>query len=661
VSLSPPDRETEPDPSYLDGWSVIYNMIRQGMSWSGWEPNSLFLNTGGGRFADASAVLGLDFTDDGRAIAVVDWDQDGALDLWVTSRSSPRLRFLHNRLAGGRHFVALRLRGVECNRDAVGARVDLYLAGSGRRLVRTVFAGDGFLGQSSKWLHFGLGDESEIERVVVTWPGGVEEEIAGIAADGRFELVQGSGRARPCELPARAVALEAGANEPVPPPAGGRAVLSTRLPLPRITYRDEGGAAAEVRTDGAGATFVTLWASWCAPCRSELEALVGRASDLEARGVELLALSVDEGPARAEARAILERLGWRGGSGFAGRALFDLPLSVEEIVLEPQRPLVVPMSVLIDGRHRLVAIYRGPVDPDTLLHDAAAADASPLEVRASAQPFPGRWLSGPRRIEILGVVNRLRERGYEDLAGEYLERLRVSADASGPEAAEAAAELANSYLVLADDLAQGGRKADALTWYERATELAPERPEGQRGLGVALLDLGRTDEALAHIERAVALDPSDGASHYALGVIYGRLANLDQAARHFELAIAADPDNHRAHYNLGAIRGKQGRVDEALACTRRALEIEPDYWQARRTLASMLHSAGDLPAAIEEYRRALALRPDDERSVYGLGIAHATRGELAQAREQYERLKSMRSNYAQQLFAALRRLERRDR
>ena len=661
MSLSPPDQETEPDPSYLDGWAVVYHMIRQGLSWSAWEPNSLFLNTGGGRFADASAAVGLDHTDDGRAIAVVDWDRDGALDLWVTNRSSPRLRFLHNRLAGGKHFVALLLRGVECNRDAVGARVDLVVSGSGRRLVRTVFAGSGFLGQSSKWLHFGLGDESAIESVVVTWPGGVEEEIVGVAPDGHFTVAQGGGRAQPWEVPAGPALLEAGANEPVEPPAGGRAVLSTRLPLPRITYSGEGGAPGEVRAERGGAALVTLWASWCASCSSELAAFVGRASELEAQGIELFALSVDEGPARAQARAMLERLGWRARSGFAERQLLDLLLSVEEIVLELQRPLVVPMSILIDERHRLVAIYRGPVDPATVLRDAAAPDSTAPEVRAAAQLFPGRWVSEPPPVEILGVVNRLRERGYHDLAGEYLERMRVSAQASGSEAAEAAAELANSYLVFADDLAQSGRQADALTWYQRALELAPQRPEGHRGLGVALLGLGRPDEALAHLERAVELAPSDGASHYALGVLQGRLSNLEEAARHFELAIEADPANHRAHYNLGAIRGKQGREDDALASTRRALEVEPDYWQARRTLAAQLHSAGDLPAAIEEYRRALALEPDDDRSVYGLGLALAASGELTQAREQYERLKSMRSNYAQQLFAALRQLEHRDR
>ena len=45
-----------------------------GASWSGRERNCCFVNTTDGRFADASAVSGLDFADDGRSLVVTDWD-----------------------------------------------------------------------------------------------------------------------------------------------------------------------------------------------------------------------------------------------------------------------------------------------------------------------------------------------------------------------------------------------------------------------------------------------------------------------------------------------------------------------------------------------------------------------------------------------------------
>ena len=139
-------------------------MIFQGRSFSGRERNCCFLNTlanpaARGRFANISATSGLDFADDGRAVAVVDWDHDGDLDLWISNRNAPRLRLLRNDAQSGNHFLAVRLvgNGETTSRDAIGARLELTLDGADTRLIKTLRAGEGFLAQSSKWIHFGLG------------------------------------------------------------------------------------------------------------------------------------------------------------------------------------------------------------------------------------------------------------------------------------------------------------------------------------------------------------------------------------------------------------------------------------------------------------------------------------------------------------------------
>ena len=81
---------------YTRGWSAVSSMIREGGSWSGHERNCCFLNTGDGRFSDVSALSGFDFDQDGRATALVDWDLDGRLDVWMTNRNAPRVRVLRN-------------------------------------------------------------------------------------------------------------------------------------------------------------------------------------------------------------------------------------------------------------------------------------------------------------------------------------------------------------------------------------------------------------------------------------------------------------------------------------------------------------------------------------------------------------------------------------
>jgi len=175
---------------YRQGWRALNRLLHEDRSFSGRERHCAFLNLGGPEagFATASAVTGFDFPEDGRGLATVDWDFDGDLDVWLTNRTAPRVRFLKNSVEA-RPFVAFKLRGdgLRTNRDAIGARLELHLRGAGAAPVRlrTLRGGEGFLSQSSNWIHFGLGDASGIEKLVVRWPGGEAEEVRGLEA-GRF-------------------------------------------------------------------------------------------------------------------------------------------------------------------------------------------------------------------------------------------------------------------------------------------------------------------------------------------------------------------------------------------------------------------------------------------------------------------------------------------
>ena len=158
MSHSPDEQSTSDQMRLYDvGWSATTKLIRQGKSFSGGERNCAFLNLGDGRrFATVSGASGLDWIDDGRGLALCDWDYDGRVDFWLTNRTGPRLRFLHNRFNNANGFVALRLRGVDANRDGIGAVVRVKLAGRERVLRRSLAAGSGYLSQSSKWLHLSL-------------------------------------------------------------------------------------------------------------------------------------------------------------------------------------------------------------------------------------------------------------------------------------------------------------------------------------------------------------------------------------------------------------------------------------------------------------------------------------------------------------------------
>ena len=130
-----------------------------------------------------------------RGLAVADYDRDGDLDLLIARLDAPPL-LLANEMQSG-HWIALKLRGETLSSgDGSTAIVEV----GGARLRRTV-GGVSYLSQSSRVLHFGLGDVDRIDGVTVRWLGGGEQSFGPLPIDGFWELTQGVPEAR--RLPAR--------------------------------------------------------------------------------------------------------------------------------------------------------------------------------------------------------------------------------------------------------------------------------------------------------------------------------------------------------------------------------------------------------------------------------------------------------------------------
>ena len=162
-----------------------------GKSLSGYQKNRLFHNQGGQLFKEEAARHGLDSTRDGRGIAVADFDRDGRLDLFVANANAlPHL--FRNGMPPGPHWVSFQLEGRKSNRDAVGAR--LTLSAGGRTQVRFVDGGNGFAAQSSRRVHFGLGNAAAAERLEVRWPGGLRQTFSAIAAGRAYRIVEGEAK-----------------------------------------------------------------------------------------------------------------------------------------------------------------------------------------------------------------------------------------------------------------------------------------------------------------------------------------------------------------------------------------------------------------------------------------------------------------------------------
>jgi hypothetical protein len=122
-----------------------------------------------------------------RGIALVDLDNDGALDAVVTHQFAPPS--IYRSEAAPRAWVGLALEGngTTCNRDAVGTRV--LLRGPPDQM-REVAAANGFAAQGDRRLHFGLGGRDGPVQIEIRWCGAAEAQRLTLAAERYHRVVQ---------------------------------------------------------------------------------------------------------------------------------------------------------------------------------------------------------------------------------------------------------------------------------------------------------------------------------------------------------------------------------------------------------------------------------------------------------------------------------------
>jgi tetratricopeptide (TPR) repeat protein len=495
---------------YSAAWQAIMELVRKGSSWSGYERNCCFLNSGG-PFADASYLSGLNFPDDGRGVAVTDWDQDGDLDLWFRNRTAPRLRLMLNQTShdNSRRSVAFRLVGKSCNRDAIGAVLELEVENQEHRFVRSVRAGEMFLSQSSKWVHFGLPDQASIEKVTVLWPGGERSSYSGIEPGQRYQLQQGTANAT--LVPARradALALKAAPlATQVTSTAAAAIVLPAPVPIPIDTYIDP--TSKEIAfVPNSKARLLTLWSAGCPHCKQELTQLATFAKS-PSNSLEMLALCVDENTseARDAAKALISQTGFSGSWGMIGADALEQLQAIQGALFDKTPDFAVPLSLLMRPGNEIVALYRGVIPEAVLSHDLKhVVPASDATLRNLAPPFPGRWFTQPAAPAFVpNLIARRIQARYPEQAMFWL---HAAADRStGTQRQEIVAELARKHYSLARKFVDKRMAPEAVYHFTQSLEAAPNAAETHNDFGTLLAQLGRMKDAEQHFAEAVRIKP----------------------------------------------------------------------------------------------------------------------------------------------------------
>ncbi|MEJ5341007.1 MAG: CRTAC1 family protein [Thermogutta sp.] len=152
--------------------------------------NILLLNRGNGTFEDVSRRCGdgLDPVYSSRGAVFGDLDNDGDIDIVVlNSREKPTI--IRNDQRSGNHWVQITLRGVQSNRDGVGAKIKIVAGGLTQ--VDEVHSGRGYQSYWGPRLHFGLGRAAVIDRIEIHWPSGKTQVFEHLPVDRFITFTEG--------------------------------------------------------------------------------------------------------------------------------------------------------------------------------------------------------------------------------------------------------------------------------------------------------------------------------------------------------------------------------------------------------------------------------------------------------------------------------------
>jgi hypothetical protein len=144
--------------------------------------NAVWINQGGGRFADGSPEAGAAFARKAvhRGAAFGDLDNDGRLDVVVTALDAP-VELWRNVSPARHHWLLVKAVGTKSNRDGVGAKVKVVTESAVQH--GHVSTAVGYGGGSDRRLHFGLGAAATVKELTVTWPSGATQTLKNVKAD----------------------------------------------------------------------------------------------------------------------------------------------------------------------------------------------------------------------------------------------------------------------------------------------------------------------------------------------------------------------------------------------------------------------------------------------------------------------------------------------
>jgi tetratricopeptide (TPR) repeat protein len=529
------------------------------------QPPQLFRNRRNGTFepVELAAHSGLNLHLIGRGAAYADYDNDGDLDLLLTTNQGPAY-LLRNDTPRSGHFLRVVTQGIQSNRDGIGARLRLYT--ERQQLTGMVRTGGSYLSQSEMPLTFGLAPGERIDRLAVLWPSGQVDVFRHLQPDTTFMAREG---AAPEQAPVAQQPASATRPDEI------LQLKSTAVAHYQAGHLPEAVHAFQQVLQRQPADYMT---------QQYLIELYWRQGAQDKARTLLSAMS----QTLPEANFLMQF-----AFHLESRQLYDLADQVyhEAIHLDPQAP---------EAYYRLGknALRAGRYDSAiTHFQQALQRHAGLVEAHQG-----------------LGLAYAEQGKTSEAEA-QFDQVLRLA-----PDHVEAHTHLGRIY-------ARTGRLDEARTAYQTVIKLRPKEAQGHHNLGTVLAAQGLSEQAKEQFQEALRHDPHFLAAHNDLGTLYAEQGHLDLAMAEFRAALQINPNSVQAHYNLAMAHGARGNLEAMRGELQETLRLDPKHLEAHLNLGVGYLQEGETEMAVQQFRTVVQIAPNLADAHYFLAVAYAQSGQ----------------------------------
>ena len=163
--------------------TTLTDLNTRNKSWDGFQKNHLYMNLSNQDFINVAYLMNTAMIEDSRNVMSDDFNSDGHPDLLVVSqhRGHPtkgdhdQLHILTNRWPNDGNWVGVRLQIEPGGPSTIGAVIRLKT--QNHTQLAHIITGDSFRAQHAPMKHFGIGKETSIDSIEITWPDGSTQII----------------------------------------------------------------------------------------------------------------------------------------------------------------------------------------------------------------------------------------------------------------------------------------------------------------------------------------------------------------------------------------------------------------------------------------------------------------------------------------------------